>query len=105
MDELKQFTGAAIQLNAGSDKRANLDKAEGFVAEAARRGAKLIVLPEVFLWRGPAAEEVSIAEDIPGPATERLAALCRKLGIYLVAGSILECPAEGERVYNTSVLI
>jgi predicted amidohydrolase len=105
MDELEQFTGAAIQLNAGTDKHLNLDKAESFVAEAARRGAKLVVLPEVFLWRGPTEEEVSIAEDIPGPATERLAALCRKLGVYLVAGSILERPGDGERVYNTSVLI
>jgi predicted amidohydrolase len=105
MDEALQFTAAAVQLNAGTDKGLNLDKAESFVAAAAQRGAKLIVLPEVFLWRGPQPEEVSIAENVPGPATERLAALCRKLGIYLVAGSILERDGDGERVYNTSVLI
>jgi predicted amidohydrolase len=105
MTEPPKFLAAAVQLNAGTDKRANLDKAERFIADAARHGAKLVVLPEVFLWRGPQAEEASIAEDIPGPASERLCALCRKLGVHLVAGSILERAGDGDRVYNTSVLV
>jgi len=105
MDDILRFTAAAVQLDAGSDTRLNLDKAESFIAEAAKAGAGLVVLPEVFLWRGPQAEEVAIAEEIPGPSTTRLCALTKRLGIHLVAGSILERSNDQERVYNTSLLI
>jgi len=66
--DTRQFVAAAVQLCAGSDTSANLDKAESFVADAARHGARLVVLPEVFLWRGERAEERgSILEDSGGP--------------------------------------
>jgi deaminated glutathione amidase len=99
----RRFVAAAVQLCAGSDKAANLDKAEAFAAEAAHHDARLVVLPEVFLWRGPRAEEVGNAESIPGPTTNRLSELARRLKIYLVAGSLLELNGT-ERVFNTSVL-
>jgi predicted amidohydrolase len=98
-----RFVAAAVQLCAGSDKRANLDKAEALAAEAARHDARLVVLPEVFLWRGPRAEEVANAESIPGPTTQRLAALARHLHIHLVAGSLLEHNGT-DRAFNTSLL-
>jgi len=98
-----QYITAAVQLCAGSDKAANLDKVELFVADAARQGARLVVLPEVFLWRGPRAEEGNGAEPIPGPSTERLGRLARSLGLYLLAGSILE-RSGGDKVFNTSLL-
>jgi predicted amidohydrolase len=101
--ETRTFTAAAVQMNAGADKGANLDKVEAFAAEAAKRGARLIVLPEVFLWRGPQPQEPDIAEDIPGAASVRLGALARRLGVDLVAGSFLERSAKPERVYNTSL--
>jgi predicted amidohydrolase len=97
------FVAAAVQLCAGSDKRANLDKAEALAAEAARQAARLVVLPEVFSWRGPRSEEVGNAESIPGPTTDRLATLARRLNIYLVAGSLLEQNST-ERAFNTSLL-
>ena len=87
---IRRFVAAAVQVCAGSDKAANLEKAESFVVEAARNGARLIVLPEVCLWRGPRAEERSIAEPIPGPSTRRLGDLARQLGIHLLAGSLME---------------
>ncbi len=105
MDELIRFTAAAVQLNAGADKAANLEKAESFVRVAATSGARLIVLPEVFLWRGPQGGELAIAEDIPGAATTRLCALAKQLNVYLIAGSILERIDGNRRVYNTSILI
>jgi len=98
-----KFLAAAIQLCAGSNKAANLDKAEAFVVEAARQAAQLVVLPEVFLSRGLRSEERAAAEPIPGPSTERLSALARRLNIHLVAGSILE-QTGGDRVFNTSVV-
>ena len=100
--ELRRFIAAAVQLCAGSDKAVNLDKAESFIAEAARHEAQLVALPEVFAWRGPRAEEATNAEPIPGPTTNRFAELARKLQIHLVAGSILEL--AGPKPFNTSVL-
>lgn len=103
MRNVRQFVAAAIQLCAGSDKSVNLDKAETFAATAARHDARLVVLPEVFLWRGPRPDERGAAEPIPGPSTDRLGAVARRLHIYLLAGSILE-RTEGAKVFNTSVL-
>jgi deaminated glutathione amidase len=99
----RQYVVAAVQLCAGADKAANLDKVEAFVAQAVRHAARLVVLPEVFLWRGPLAEEQHAAESIPGPSTNRLGELARQLNIHLLAGSILE-ESGGPKVFNTSVL-
>jgi predicted amidohydrolase len=95
---------AAIQMSSGSDKRANLDKAEALVREAARQGAALVVLPEVFNWRGPRGKEAEFAEPIPGPTSERLASLARELGIHLQAGSVSERIEGDRRCYNTALL-
>jgi predicted amidohydrolase len=100
----RQFVAAAIQLCAGSDKSANLDKAEALAREAVRRDARLVVLPEVFSWRGERADERAAAETIPGPSTDRLGHLARQLRIHLVAGSILE-DSGGAKVFNTSVVL
>jgi cytochrome c peroxidase len=54
---------------------------EASVREAARAGARLIVLPEYALAGGGAQ-----AESIPGPATARLAGLARSLGVWIAAG-------------------
>ncbi|MCX8071562.1 MAG: carbon-nitrogen hydrolase family protein [Candidatus Binatia bacterium] len=102
--EIRRFVVAAVQLNASSDKQQNLDKAEGFIREAARAGARLVVLPEVFFWRGLPEQERDAAEPIPGPAVTRMGRLARDLGIYLLAGSILE-QADARLPFNTSVLL
>ena len=97
----RRFLAAAVQLCAGPDKEANLATAAALATEAARRGATLIALPEMFAWRGPRAEEDAAAEPIPGPTSERLAALARELGATLVGGSLLERSATPGRYYNT----
>lgn len=97
------WTVAALQFCAGGDKQQNLARLEALAERAVARGARLVVAPEVFLWRGPQAEEPAAAEAVPGPATDRLAALARRLGIHLVAGSLLERSPDG-RPWNTSLL-
>jgi deaminated glutathione amidase len=101
---MRSYLAAAIQMTASSVKEENLAKAETFVRLAAERGATLIVLPEVFAWRGPRAEEPTQVEPIPGPTSERLRALARRHQIYLLAGSFLE-KGDGPRSYNTSLLL
>jgi predicted amidohydrolase len=99
-----KFIAAAVQMVATDDKAANLAEAERWVRDAAQRGARLVVLPEVFTWRGNKKEERSAAETIPGATSERLSELARELGIYLLGGSILEAIASSEKAYNTSLL-
>ncbi len=88
----------------------NYRRLEPLVREAARRGAAIVVTTECFL-DGYSIADKSIAldryrdlgEPIPGgPYFGRLAALADELDIHLVAG-LLE--ADGERRYNTAVLI
>jgi len=96
---------AAIQMASGSDKAANLEKAENLIRLAAARGARLVALPEVFNWRGKRNEEAVAAESLDGVTLTLMAGLARELEIHLVAGSITEdAPGHAKR-YNTSVLI
>jgi deaminated glutathione amidase len=99
-----KFLAAAVQMLALSDKAANLDEARRWVRAAASKGARVIALPEVFIWRGNKGEERKAAEPIPGPTSQELAGLARELGIYLLGGSILEEIPGSEKAYNTSLL-
>jgi deaminated glutathione amidase len=99
-----KFLAAAVQMLAGNDKQANLQEATRWVRDAAAQGASLVVLPEVFIWRGSKKLERQFAEPIPGPSSNALSNLARELGIHLLAGSILEEISNSERAYNTSLL-
>ncbi|MSP38021.1 MAG: carbon-nitrogen hydrolase family protein [Deltaproteobacteria bacterium] len=89
---------------ASDDKAANLKEAEHWLRLAAKQGARVAVLPEVFIWRGSKKLERQFAEAIPGPTSTRLGELARKLKIYLLAGSILEAIPDSPQAYNCSLL-
>ena len=75
--------------------------------EAIRRGAKFILLPEVFNFRGDTRNKELLAravESIPGASTDRFTALAKKHKVSLLLGSILE-KTTGAKAYNTSVFI
>ena len=99
------YLAAAIQMNAGPDKAANLERAERLVRVGAARGANLVALPEVFNWRGKRNEQAAAAETLDGQSLMLMSRLARELQIHIVAGSITEQVASDSRCYNTSVLI
>jgi predicted amidohydrolase len=101
---MERYLAAAVQMSSGSDRSANVARAAALVREAAARGARLAVLPELFAWRGPRAEEAGAAEPVPGPTAAAMAALAAELGIHLCAGSVLEAAPGEPRPYNTSCL-
>ncbi|HXK30538.1 MAG TPA: carbon-nitrogen hydrolase family protein [Candidatus Binatia bacterium] len=99
-----KFLAAAVQMLAGDDKAANLAEAERWIRAAVARGAQVIALPEVFLWRGEKKREREFAEPVPGPTSGVMAGWARELGIYLLGGSMLEEIPGSPKAYNTSLL-
>jgi len=72
------------------DKAANLEKIKRMIAEAAEQGVNILAFPELALSGYECSEDFSMhrhaAETIPGPATEEIAALTKKLDIYVAFG-------------------
>jgi predicted amidohydrolase len=94
---------AAVQLNAGADRTANLAAADRLTRAAAADGARLIVLPEKWTAMGSDEDLRAAAETLEGPAIEWARASARELGVDLVAGSFLERVAGAAKLANTSV--
>jgi len=105
------------------DLEGTLDKACHLIATAARRGAKLIVLPEAFvpaypdwIWALPPSRSRAISElyaelvenavTIPGPACDRLCQAAREARVYVVIGvNERNSEASGTSLYNTLLFI
>jgi N-carbamoylputrescine amidase len=102
----KKFTLGLLQLQCVAERAQNLDHAIERVTEAARLGADVICLPELFLspyfCQQTKIELFDLAEQIPGPTTERLGALARSLGRVIVA-SLFEKRAAG--VYHNTAVV
>jgi predicted amidohydrolase len=96
---------AAVQLNSSADKDRNLEVAERLVADAARDGAELVVLPEKWNLLGEAEVLLEGAEPIDGPTIQAASEWALRHGVDLVAGSIAERVEGAERLFNTSALI
>ena len=77
------------------------------VREAAKRGAQVICLPELFLTQYFCQREdlalFDLAEPIPGPTTARFCDLCRELRVTAVV-SLFERRAPG-LYHNTAAVI
>jgi deaminated glutathione amidase len=93
---------AVGQMRSGEDVEANVLEAERLLGEAADGGADLAVLPEVFAYLGPSSRRAELAEPVPGPVTDRLAAVAAARSMWVLGGSVLE--RDGDRVFNTSPL-
>jgi N-carbamoylputrescine amidase len=101
------FRIALVQMNCSTDPRENLDKAVARVREAARGGAQIVCLQELFrsqyFCRDESAELFDLAETIPGPSTEVLGQVAREHGIAIVA-SLFEKRATG-LYHNTAAFL
>ena len=84
----------------------NKDKLAQRIAEAARKGAQLVVLQELhnslYFCQVESTDHFDLAEPIPGPSTEYYGALAKAFGIVLVT-SLFERRAAG-LYHNTAVV-
>jgi deaminated glutathione amidase len=95
----------AVQLNSTEEKQRNLDSADSLVRAAAADGCELIVLPEKFNLLGTPEQLRAGAEPLDGPTLQWAARTTRELGVWLVAGSVVERVEGDEKLRNTCVLI
>jgi len=98
---MSKVTVGVIQMHSGSDSSVNLERALFLCEEACAAGAKWLVLPEVFFYRG----EQKKGDAIPGPSTLPLMDFAKQQQVWIVAGSILETRPESNRCFNSSVVI
>ncbi|MBV8046547.1 MAG: carbon-nitrogen hydrolase family protein [Paludibacterium sp.] len=101
-----KYLAAAVQMVSGTDWRRNLRDAQALVAEAARRGASLVALPEYFCLMGEREDDKVALAEMPGQGElqQALADMARCHGIWLVGGTVPLASPEPGKVYNTTWL-
>lgn len=98
------------------DKEATLRKMEGNIVEAALQGANVIAFPEEALVGAsgcagcrsegaPCATHIEIAEEVPGPSTERIAELAAEHDVYVIFGMAEQDPVDPGRLYNAAAVV
>jgi N-carbamoylputrescine amidase len=106
MTTLRKFSVALVQMALGKDPDKNLRRAVTKIEEAARKGANLVCLPELFRSRyfcqTEDADAFDLAEPVPGPTTEALGKVAKKLSVVLIA-PVFERRAPG--LYHNSAAI
>ena len=107
MTEKGNYRVGLVQMSCSPEPDANLDKAADRVRQAAREGAQIVCLPELFraqyFCQREDIELFDLAEPIPGPSTERLSAVAREEGVVVVA-SLFERRAAG-LYHNTAAIL
>jgi N-carbamoylputrescine amidase len=102
-----QVKVALVQMSCANDPAANLAKAVQRIEAAAKKGAKIVCLQELFRSRYFCQSEdhrnFNLAEAIPGPSTEILGALARRKKVVIVA-SLFERRTAGI-YHNTAVVL
>jgi N-carbamoylputrescine amidase len=102
-----KFTIGLVQMRCGLDPRENLDKAAERISEAAKEGAQIVCLQELFrsqyFCQKEDAATFDLAEPIPGPSTELLGKVARDRGVVVIA-SLFERRAAG-LYHNTAAIL
>jgi N-carbamoylputrescine amidase len=102
-----KFKIALIQMRCSAEPADNLARALARIRAAARDGAQLVCLPELFRSQYFCQTEdhanFDLAEPIPGPSTAALTEVAREAGVVII-GSLFERRAAGV-YHNTAVII
>jgi predicted amidohydrolase len=105
----RRFRAAAVQTLARlGDYAHNIALATGFVEDAVRQGAELVVFPECmdtgYLFDSPEHCR-ALAETVPdGPFVKALSMLAKKHGIYIASG-ITEWDPSKEKIFNSGIMV
>jgi N-carbamoylputrescine amidase len=107
MESGRKYKVGLVQMRMGPDPDANLESAIAHVRDAAKRGANIVCLPELFRAQYFCQREdiklFDLAEAIPGPSTTKLSEVAREARVVIVA-SLFERRAPG-LYHNTAVTL
>src|SRR4051794_8574794 len=96
-----------VQMRCGADTEENFGRAMQFVRDAAKGGAEVVCLPELFRSQYFCQTEdhanFELAEEIPGKSTSALGELAKELGVVIIA-SLFEKRSAG-LYHNTAAII
>jgi len=96
-----------VQMRCGAEPEKNLARAIEFVRDAARQGAEVVCLPELFrsqyFCQTEDHKNFDLAEDVPGKSTDALAEIARETGTVIIA-SLFERRSAG-LYHNTAAII
>jgi N-carbamoylputrescine amidase len=104
---MSTVTVAATQMACGWDRGANMGRAEKLIREAARRGAQVILIQELFetpyFCMDHASRHFDLAKPLEGhPAVEHFRGLARELDVVLPV-SVFE--RSNNAFYNSMVMV
>jgi N-carbamoylputrescine amidase len=103
----EKFRVGLVQMRSGPEPEKNLQAATQWARKAAKQGAQIVCLPELFQTQYFCQREdaalFDLAEAIPGPTTEVFSRLAREAGVAVVV-SVFEKRAPGV-YHNTAVII
>src|SRR5881392_298796 len=98
---------ALIQMRCGAAPEKNLSRAIEFIRDAAKQGARIVCLPELFrsqyFCQAEDHANFALAEEIPGPTTAELEKIARETAVVIVA-SLFEKRTAGI-YHNTAAII
>lgn len=107
MTNSRRVSIGLVQLRCTSDVDRNLAQAADQIRTAAKQGAQVVCLPELFRSLYFCQREdhafFSLAEPVPGPTTQALGRIAADVGVVIVAG-LFEKRAEG-LYHNTAAVI
>jgi len=106
MEKIKKFNIGLIQISLSKDININLEKAVEWVIKAAKEGAQVICLPELFrsqyFCQTEDIKNFNLAETIPGQSTSTVSEVAKKYKVSVIV-PVFEKRATG--LYHNSVVV
>ena len=106
MEKIKKFNIGLIQISLSKDININLEKAVEWVIKAAKEGAQVICLPELFrsqyFCQTEDIKNFNLAETIPGQSTSTVSEVAKKYKVSVIV-PVFEKRASG--LYHNSVVV
>lgn len=106
VEKRASFRVAAIQMASGPSVTANLEEAARLIEEAVAQEAELVVLPEYFCIMGMKDTDKLAVREQPGDGQiqDFLSETAKRLGIWLVGGSVPLASPDADKVYNSCLV-
>src|ERR1700682_73306 len=107
MAQIDKTKIALVQMRCGAEPDKNFAHAIDFIRDAARQGAQIVCLPELFrsqyFCQAEDHANFALAEEIPGKSTSALGEIARELGVVVIA-SLFEKRRAGGFCHTPAIM-